>query len=340
MTLARPEWLPLLPLGLAFALAAVVVQWRRRLRLGRALSSIALARLLPTDVRRFPYTRALCLALAIAAVALGAVGVVSREPEAPPPFVPLDLVIAVDVSASMGARDAVPSRVGRAQEVVSTLAHFLPGARIMLVVFADWPFTLVPATDDPRVVSYFAGALQADLVLDRDQGTSLGAVLAHARDALEARPRADARRAILVVSDGGAHDDPADVAEVAAEVAGAGVEVWTAGLGSERGSGLETPTGPMLDPAGAPLVTRLDDDLLTRLAAAGGGRYEWVGDDRGLRALASGLAREADDTTTSATTVFDVTFLLTLLALPLMLLEGALDAGRNVAGRRGLAGTI
>ncbi|MEQ1856339.1 MAG: VWA domain-containing protein [Longimicrobiales bacterium] len=334
MTLARPEWLPLLPLALVAVLGALVIQWKRRRRLGRALPTTALARLLPVGVDRFPTVRAACLVVATAAVSLAATGVVQRAPEQPPPPTPLDLAIAVDVSASMGARDTEPSRIGRAQEVVSDLAASLPGARIVLVVFADWPYTLVPPTDDARVVTYFADALQADLVLDRDQGTALAAVLRHAGEALAARPREGARRAILVLSDGGAHDDAADVLAAAAEAAAGGTEVWTAGLGNERGAELETATGPLLDAAGAPVVTRLEDELLIRVAAAGGGRYERVVDDRGVRSLASGLERAADAAPPEHTAVVDVTLLLILLALPLILLEGALDSGRGLPHRR------
>jgi Ca-activated chloride channel family protein len=283
---------------------------------------------MPLDVLRFPTARLLCLVVAAGAVALAALGPMPRAPEPPPPPAPLDLAIAVDVSASMGARDAASSRIERARQVVSQVAQGLPGARIVLVVFADWPYTLVPATDDPRVVEYFADALAADLVLERDQGTELSAVLVHARAALDARVRPGARRAILLVSDGGAHDEEAAVLAEARTTAAAGVEVWTAGLGSERGAELETQLGPVLDAAGAPVVVRLDEALLTRVAAAGGGRYERAGDDRGVRALVDGLAGPDGTPASQRSMPRDPAFLLALLALPLILLEGAWDAGR------------
>jgi Ca-activated chloride channel family protein len=331
VTLAHPELLPLLPLVLALVAGALVLQWRRNARLGRAFTPAALRRLFPVDTGRFPATRLACVVVAASAIVLAAVGVMPRSPEPPAAPAPLDLAIAVDVSASMGARDAEPSRVERARQVVARVAEALPGTRIVLVVFADWPYTLVPPTDDARVVTYFAEALQADLVLDRDQGTSLAAVLAHAHAALDSRPRAGARRAVLVVSDGGAHDDEAAVVEAAREVAAAGIEVWTAGLGSERGAPMETETGPVLDASGAPVSVRLEESLLRRVADMAHGRYERVGDDRGLRALVGGLQGSAAAQAPTRSEPLDATLLLTLLALPLMLLEGALDSGR---GRR------
>ena len=329
MTLAHPELLPLLPLALALVAGAIVLQWRRNARLGRAFTPAALRRLFPIDVRRFPAARLACVVVAVSAVVLAATGVMPRSPEPPAPPAPLDLAIAVDVSASMAARDAEPSRVERARQVVARVTEALPGARIVLVVFADWPYTLVPPTDDARVVRYFAEALQADLVLERDQGTSLAAALAHAHSALDSRPRAGARRAVLVVSDGGAHDDEAAVVAAASEVAAAGIEVWTAGLGSERGAEMETGTGPVLDASGAPVLVRLDEGLLRRVADMANGRYERVDDDRGLRALVTGLQGSTDAPAPTRGEPLDATLLLTLLALPLMLLEGALDSGRG-----------
>jgi len=330
VTFARPELLPLLPAALALVALAVYLQWRRRARLQRAFSTMALGRLLPVDVRRFPVARLACLLVAAGAVALAALGPMPRTPAPPPPPAPLDLAIAVDVSASMAARDEAPSRIERARRVVAQVAEGLPGARIVLVVFADWPYTLVPPTDDPRVVEYFADALAADLVVERDQGTSLSAALAHARQALDTRVRPNARRAILVVSDGGAHDGENTVMAEARATAAAGFEVWTAGLGSERGATLESELGPVLDAAGAPVMVRLDEGLLSRVAAAGGGRYEHAGDDGGVRTLVDGLRGPDGAATAAGGTATDATFLLALLALPLILLEGAWDGGRTL----------
>jgi Ca-activated chloride channel family protein len=331
MTLARPELLALVPLAAALLTLALVVQWKRIQRLDRVFGDHALSRLFPFAPRRFPAARLLCLVPAAIAIALGAVGVARDTPEPPPPAAPLDLAIAVDMSLSMGAADIEPSRVARARQVVTRVSEAFPEARTVLVVFADWPYTLVPPTDDPAVIRYFAQSLEANLVLDRDQGTALSAAILQAREALASRPRSGARRVILVLSDGGSHEGEAAVLSEAAAAAAADVEVWAAGLGTERGVELATETGPVLDAAGVPVVARLDEGLLMRLAAAGEGRYERVSDDRGLRALVAGLQAQANAPETDGPEPGDVTFLLALLSFPLLLLEGALDGGR---GRR------
>jgi Ca-activated chloride channel family protein len=342
VTLVRPELLGLsLVAALLLALAIVAGWWRLR-RLERLLGGAASWRLLPAGALRFPVAR--LLTAVAAAVALGIAAAEPERPaeEPPPPTAPLDLAIAVDASLSMGAADALPSRILRAQEVVVELADAFPGARLVLVVFADWPYTLVPPTDDPGVVRWFAESLQADLVVDRDQGTALAAAIEHASEALAARPRSpdeDARRVVLLVSDGGAHDESDTVLAAARAAADDGIEVWTAGLGTTRGIELETETGPVLDATGAPVITQLDERLLVDVAAAGGGSYEDVGGERGLRSLIAGLQEANPAVAPNRREAPDAALLLALLALALVLGEGALDGRRRVrhAARTGEA---
>ena len=339
MTLLRPELLGIsVAAALLLALAVLAGWWRLR-RLERRLGGAASGRLLPAGALRFPAAR-----LATAVAAAGALGLAAAEPEdrteEPPPAArPLDLAVAVDVSLSMGASDAAPSRILRAQEVVADLADAFPGARLVLVVFADWPYTLGPPTDDPGLVRWFAESLQADLVVDRDQGTALAAAIEHAGEALAARPREGARRVVLLVSDGGAHEESDAELEAARAAAADGMEVWTAGLGTTRGVELETETGPVLDATGAPVLTRLDERLLVDVAAAGGGTYEDVGSERGLRSLVARLQGENASVAPTARESPDVTLLLALLGLALILGEGALDGRRSVrhAARTGEA---
>ena len=330
MTLAHPSLLVLAPLGALLVVLAIATQWWRVRRLERLLGARASVRLLPDVAQRFPAGRLLCALAVAAALGLAVAGPEPRAVESAPPAAPLDLAIAVDVSLSMGARDASPSRILRAREVVAALADALPASRLVLVVFADWPYTLVPVTDDPELVRWFAGSLQADLVVDRDQGTALSTAIEHASEALGGRPREGARRVVLLVSDGGAHDESDTVLEAARAAARDGVEVWTAGLGSTRGVELESETGPVLDPSGTPVLTQLDDRLLADIALAGGGTYEDVGDERGVRSLIAHLRDGDVDVSAEESAAPDAALLLALLALALILGEGALD------GRRGL----
>jgi len=330
MTLARPELLGLSVVAALLLALAIVAGWWRLRRLERLLGDAASGRLLPTGALRFPVARLVTAVAAAVALGLAAAEPERPAPEPPPAATPLDLAVAVDVSLSMDAADASPSRILRAQEVVAGLADAFPGARLVLVVFADWPYTLVPPTDDPGVVRWFAESLQADLVVDRDQGTALAAAIEHASEALVARPREGARRVVLLVSDGGAHEEPDVVLEAARAASANGLEVWTAGLGTTRGIELETETGPVLDATGASVLTQLDERLLVDVAAAGRGVYEDVGGERGLRSLIAQLQEANASVASTEREPTDVTLVLALLALALILGEGALDGRRSV----------
>lgn len=334
MTFLRPGLLLLGPLVAIFLSLALTFQWRRISRLGRSYDDLAVQRLISRSLQGFPTGRMICLLVVSLALAAGAAGPRPVAPEPPEPAPPLDIAVAVDVSASMSAGDVEPTRIGRAREVIDRVAESLPSARIVLIVFADWPYTLVPPTDDPAVVRYFARSLSADLVVDRDQGTSFSSALSHARAALDARSRPGARRAILVLSDGGAHEDMADILGAATAASSDDVPIWTAGVGTREGAELTTNAGPLLDAGGRTVVATLDDGLLSEIARAGGGEYHDVSNNRGVRALLAELGTLDEDGTGEHQGPMDLTFLLTLLAVPLLLWEGGSDAGRAALPRR------
>lgn len=334
MTFLRPELLLVGPAAAALALLALLLQWRRLRGLARALDRNAARRLVPRRLKAFPAVRMLCLTGACLALVAAAAEPRAPVVEPPEPAPPLDLAIAVDVSLSMSAADVAPTRIERAREVVDELTRTLDSARIVLVLFADWPYTLVPPTDDLEVVRYFARSLSADLVLDRDQGTSLSSALEHAHAALDARSRPGARRAILLVSDGGAHEPADDVLRAAAAAFREGVSVWTAGVGTSSGVALQTESGPVLAASGAAAMATFDEELLRGVARAGGGAYASVNDDAGLSEIARGFMQTDARPTGPDDGARDAAFWLALLVVPLLLWEGALDAGRGPARLR------
>ena len=146
---------------------------------------------------------------------------------------------------------------------------------------------------------------------------------------LRAEPSPDAEPVILLLTDGDAYDDEGEILDSIAVATSAGVRLWTAGLGTEAGAPLAEPGSgpPLLDETGAPVVVRMNEPLLRRIAEAGGGSYHDASDERGLRALVddlTGVARTAE----SEDEPPSLAFWLMLLGLPLLLWEGAVDSGR------------
>ena len=327
MTFARPILLLLLPVAIGLAAFALARTTRRLRRLADGFGGEeAAARLTTRELVDFPRRRLRVLGLAVTVMVLVAAGVRFGPGISLHASRPVDVVVALDISASMGARDVPGGRMRRAREVVGTLLEALPGERVGLVVFADWPHTLAPITDDPRVVRFFADSLAENFLGERDQGTRVSAAITEARRQLDARREEGRERVILLVTDGEAHEDEFAVADSAAMAAAGDVRIWVAGIGTVEGAvpGEDGAGAPVTDENGAPVVSRLNERLLRGVARAGGGGYLDASSDRGLSELAARFRRVPEDGEGSGGPR-DPASWLTLLALLLVAADGLMD---------------
>ena len=326
MTFARPVLLLLLPVAIGLAAFALARTTRRLRRLAEGFGGEeAAGRLTTRDLVDFPRRRLRVLGVAVTVMVLAAAGVRFGPGISLSASRPVDVVVALDISASMGARDVPGGRMGRAKEVVGALLEALPGERVGLVVFADWPHTLAPITADQQVVRFFADSLAENFLGERDQGTRVSGAIGEARRQLDARREEGRERVIVLVTDGEAHEDEFAVADSAALAAAGDVRIWVAGIGTAAGAGLGDGAGaPVTDAGGAPVVSRLNERLLRGVARAGGGGYLDASDDRGLAELAARFRRVPDDGEGSGGVGDPVTWL-TLLALLLLAADGLMD---------------
>jgi len=203
----------------------------------------------------------------------------------------IDLVIVLDVSQSMYATDAQPSRIERAQSEIIALLDRLQGDRVGLVVFAGRPFVRSPLTSDLPALSRLVEGVHQERALV-PAGSDLGAAIREASSVIE---RGDARtQALLVISDG--EDHGSTIAPAVDEARLRHVRVYAAGVGTEQGApvlDIDPATGlgtPRVGRDGNPVVTHLDALALRLLAESGDGRYiELTGNGRPLTALAPEL---------------------------------------------------
>ena len=221
--------------------------------------------------------RAWRIALALAALALAILGMM--RPQAGFRLVTttsrgVDLVIALDLSRSMDARDTRPDRLGAAKREALSLLDALEGSQVGLVTFAGRAQVVAPlSTDREGLASLVETASTRDMDLP---GTDLGAALSLAGRLLQ-RP-VERPRAIVLLSDGeNLEGDPVGAME---SVKGSGARLYTVGVGTPGGG-----TIPVVDTTGAVrgvkrdaqgevVQTRLDEGALRELARRGGGRYE------------------------------------------------------------------
>jgi Ca-activated chloride channel family protein len=186
----------------------------------------------------------------------------------------MDVVIALDLSKSMYARDVVPSRLKRAKVEIGVLLEQLRGDRVGLVGFTSLGLPLCPLTVDHAALRVqLRGAEPSDLPRG---GTSVSAALAAGRRMLEAAGHEDADKAVVIITDGEAHrGDPVEAARRAHEEAD--IVVHTVGVGSLVGEPIPevdeagNVTGYVRDSSGETVVSRLDEATLRRIAEAGGG---------------------------------------------------------------------
>ena len=247
-----------LSLAAAIALATLFGAWRSHHELVRWLG------LDPAGRRRL--LRALALASAgplLAAAWLHAA-------QQPPRFsgADVDLVIALDTSASMNVRDTAPSRLRRALRLAEQLVESARGARLGLVLFAGDAYVALPLTLDHEVHLTYLQSVDSE-VLSR-KGSDLARALRVAAGVFD--PRSPRPRRLVLLSDG--EHSGANLDDALVELRGAGIGVLTVGFGRVEGEVVPAPHGgPLLDERGAAVVSRRSDALLERIALGSGGRY-------------------------------------------------------------------
>jgi Ca-activated chloride channel family protein len=278
------DWLyPTYAWALVAVPAAVWLYWRAaqwRQAAQERFGDPATVRQLAPSFR--PHRRLLRAALVVGALLLGAVALMGPRwgtTVRPVERRGVDLVVALDVSASMRVRDVPPTRLRRAKDEIRDLVGRLSGDRVGLVLFAGNGFVQCPLTSDYGAFRLFLDTAAPDQV--SAPGTNLRAAVNAAVQAFgTARSNADSTaaptekrpRALLVVSDGENHAGDLDATRQRADEAG--ITLLTAGVGTAEGARIPIyergqRVGFKRDPQGQVVQSRLREDILTRLAQSG-----------------------------------------------------------------------
>lgn len=180
----------------------------------------------------------------------------------------IDIVMAIDVSSSMLARDLKPNRLMALKDVAAEFIKDRVSDRIGLVVYSGESFTKTPITSDKAIV---LGALEEIRYGQLEDGTAIGMGLATAVNRLkESKAKS---KVIILLTDGVNNSgfiEPATAAELAVEY---GIKTYTIGIGTNGKA--ETPVS--YNPDGsfryAYRPVEIDEELLTVIAKKTGGRY-------------------------------------------------------------------
>ena len=215
------------------------------------------------------YLRHLLFALKMAALALLIVALArpqSSSTNSTSNIEGIDIVMAMDVSGSMLARDLKPDRLTAAKQVASDFVKDRPGDRMGLVIFSGETFTQVPLTNDHGVMLNMLAEMKNGLI---DDGTAIGDGLATAISRLKDSEAIS--KVVILLTDGmnnAGSVDPYTAAEMAKLF---GVRVYTIGVGSYGTAPypVQTPFGTQMQQ----MKVEIDEKLLTTIANSTGGKY-------------------------------------------------------------------
>jgi len=193
----------------------------------------------------------------------------------------IDIVMAIDVSASMLARDLEPNRLEALKIVATEFVNQRPNDRIGIVVYAGESFTRTPITSDKRIIRNTISDIKWG---DLDGGTAIGMGLGSAVNRLK---ESKAKSKVIILLTDGVNNtgfvDPKTATELAI---GLGIKVYTIGLGTNG-----TASFPYAkDPTTGKLLFRsspveIDEELLRYIAKETGGKYFRATDNLKLKAI-------------------------------------------------------
>ncbi|MEW5795481.1 MAG: VWA domain-containing protein [Candidatus Zixiibacteriota bacterium] len=185
----------------------------------------------------------------------------------------IDIIVAMDLSNSMLARDMKPNRLEKAKQELRSIIDRLKGDRIGLVAFAGEAFVQCPLTLD------YAAARMLLSVMDQNtvsvQGTSLESAIIAAQKAFTQHEKK--HKVLLLLTDGEDHGGSA--VEAAANARKDGIRIYTVGIGSPAGEPIPVvdrkgdQVGFKKDKSGEVIVSQLDEETLQKIALETGGKY-------------------------------------------------------------------
>ena len=228
----------------------------------------------------------------------------------------IDIVLDMDVSTSMLARDFKPDRIGAAKDIAIEFIASRPTDRIGIVVFAGESYTQCPVTTDRITLINMMKEVQTGLIED---GTAIGNGLATAVARLK---DSEAKSRVVILLTDGVNNRGEIAPETAAEIAKTyGIRVYTIGVGAkgEAPYPVQTPWGVQVQN----MKVEIDEELLQKIAETTGGKYFRATDNTKLMEIYGEINKmEKNRTTVDSFPVYSERYMtFAIWALVLLLLE-------------------
>ncbi|MFN4943500.1 MAG: vWA domain-containing protein [Akkermansiaceae bacterium] len=282
MNLANPAWLIAWVVLPILAILAVLLARFKGQPWERLAAERLRGRLIKND---HPLPRWLALGFLLAAMAIfifalarpqGDAGVKTEKTEG------RNVMIALDLSRSMRVTDVNPDRLGQGKILIYEILEVLKKDRVSLVGFAGTPYLFAPLTIDH-------GALKETVEQIDEQwvtmgGSDISAAIKLATATL--KETGQNNNLLILISDG--EENEGDLDAIIADAESAGVRIFSIGVGTEDGGFVphdEFSGGYLLNESGNKVLSRLQPDVLKKLATSTGGRYVVAGSAGDIPAL-------------------------------------------------------
>lgn len=305
-----------------FLLAALVVVVAYYIFVGRRRATISVSTLqrgrMPRTLRY--YLRHLPVVLRLLAIAAAIVALarpVEEHSSTETSTEGIDIVLAMDISGSMLARDFEPDRITAAKQMASEFASARVGDRISIVAFAGEAFTQCPLTTDKASVGTMLSRLRSGIV---DDGTAIGNGLATAINRLR---ESGAKSKVVVLLTDGVNNrgqiSPTMATEIARDM---GIKVYTIGVGT-MGKALMPAVDMFGNNTFVTAEVEIDEPLLRNIAKTTGGEYFRAVDNQALSEIYARIneMEKSEVQITHYTSYEELYFRWLLLALLLLALE-------------------
>ena len=294
-----------------------LAQRHPHLRVSTSIPWLVKKTTLASSIRHIPFVlRILALSLIVVAIARPRSSEVIEKIDAEG----IDIVLAMDVSTSMLARDFTPDRISASKDIAIEFIAQRPTDRMGIVVFAGESYTQCPLTTDRAALINMMKEVETGLI---DDGTAIGNGLA---TAIARMKDSDAKSRVVILLTDGVNNSGEVSPQMAVEIAKTyGIRVYTIGVGHEGMAPY-----PVMTPWGVEvrnLEVEIDEDLLKQIADETGGRYFRANDNTKLAEIYDEINQmEKARTTVDSFPVYKELFgKYALLALLLILAELVLN---------------
>ncbi len=189
-----------------------------------------------------------------------------------------DIMIALDISDSMLAQDVYPNRLKLAKQKALELLRLAPNERIGVIAFAKNSYLVSPLSFDHEAVRFLLSNLDTNSITE--QGTNLMSML----QVVDRSIKNDAKKYLLLLSDGG---DSGDFSKEIAFAKERGIVVFVLGVGTTQGAPIKMNNGEFIKQNGKIIISKLNEKIADLATQTGGVYIQNVNSNRDIKRMLS-----------------------------------------------------